>query len=121
MLHEVPNARQVRGEGKRRWFTDQFFDLIVWYGDDMSIFGFQLCYDRNIKERALTWRRNRGFSHEKVDDGETPGHTKMTPVLVPNGQFDATSISAKFRQESSEIDPEIAKLVIETLDSYPRA
>ncbi len=121
MLHEVQNVRQVPGEGSRRWFTDEFFDLIVWYGDDWSILGFQLCYGKNNKERALTWRRDEGFSHEKVDDGETPGHTKMTPVLVPNGQFDVKSISARFRQESSEIDPEIAGLVIETLDSYPRA
>jgi hypothetical protein len=119
MMHEVKNVRQVPGEGRRRWFSDQFFDLIVWYGDQKSAVGFQLCYDKNIKERALTWRRGVGFSHEKVDDGETPGHMKMTPVLVPDGLFDASGIAARFKKESSKIDPEISKLVIETLESFP--
>ena len=74
MIHEVKRTRQVPGEGFRRWFTDSDFDLIVWYegqDEDGPIAGFQLCYDKQGAERALTWRRATGFSHEKVDDGET--------------------------------------------------
>jgi len=122
MLHEVQNARQVEGEGFRRWFTDQYLDLIVWYaGDDAShpIEGFQLCYDKAVKERALTWRRNRGFLHEKVDDGEVMFAAKMTPVLVPDGLFDARLIASRFKAESGEIDGRIAKLVLDTLARYP--
>jgi len=55
MLTEIRNARQVEGEGFRRWFTDDYFDLIVWYGDQNAMIGFQLCYDKQGKERALTW------------------------------------------------------------------
>jgi hypothetical protein len=121
MLHEVEKVRQVPGEGPRRWFADQFFDLIVWYKKDGSVLGFQLCYDKNVKERALTWRRGIGFSHEKVDDGEgQAGRMKSTPVLVPDGLFDVSAITAKFTKESAEIDPKIAGLVIQTLGSYPR-
>ena len=34
MLTEIQNARQIAGEGVRRWFTDDYFDLIVWYGEE---------------------------------------------------------------------------------------
>ena len=46
MLSEIKNARQVPGEGKRRWFRDDDFDLIIWYDDSDTVFGFQLCYDK---------------------------------------------------------------------------
>jgi hypothetical protein len=47
MLNEIANPRQIPGEGPRRWFTDSYFDLIVWYqGASSSIAGFQLCYDK---------------------------------------------------------------------------
>jgi hypothetical protein len=120
MLHEVRNVRQIPGEGKRRWFSDQYFDLIVWYEKDGSLLGFQLCYDKFHKERAVTWRRGIGFSHEKVDDGEgVPGQHKSTPILVPDGLFDAAAITERFRQESGTLDPDISTLVIETLKLYP--
>lgn len=122
MLHEVEKVRQVPGEGPRRWFCDQYFDLIVWYEKNGSVMGFQLCYDKSYKERALTWRRSIGFSHEKVDDGEgRPGRVKGTPILVPDGLFDASAITERFARESAEIDPALAALVIKTLKSYPRS
>jgi len=46
MLTESANVRQFKGEPRRRWFQSQTEDLIVWYADDGSILGFQLCYDR---------------------------------------------------------------------------
>jgi hypothetical protein len=120
MLHEVEKVRQIPGEGPRRWFSDQYFDLIVWYEKNGSVLGFQLCYDKFEKERALTWRRDRGFSHEKVDDGEgRPGEPKSTPILLPDGLFDASAITARFRKESAEIDPEVSRLVAKTLETYP--
>lgn len=42
MLREKEYVRQIKGEPRRRWFYDDFFDLIVWYGTDDSIIGFQL-------------------------------------------------------------------------------
>ena len=119
MLHEIRGARQVKGEGPRRWFTDMFFDLIVWYDQRGGIDGFQLCYDKFKKERALTWRREGGFRHEKVDDGEGPLPVKMTPVLVPDGAFESQPITERFRSESAEIDPDIARFVTGVLETYP--
>jgi hypothetical protein len=119
MLTEIQNARQIAGDGVRRWFTDDYFDLIVWYGDEKHPIGFQLCYDKQGRERALTWTRAHGFQHDRVDSGEIPGHSKMTPIIVADGAFDNTSITRRFRRESTSIDPRIASFVFERLDSYP--
>ena len=118
MLTEVPNARQVIGEGRRRWFTDDYFDLIVWYGDEERPIGFQLCYDKAGRERALTWTREHGFRHDRVDAGEIPGHSKMTPIIVADGAFDRTLVSRLFRQACPRIDPGIFDFVAERLESY---
>jgi hypothetical protein len=120
MLVEVTDVQQVPGDPRRRWFMDEYFDLIVWYAGE-SISGFQLCYDKTIKERALTWHGVKGFSHERIDDGEIPGRYKMTPVLVPDGQFDSEQIASRFRRESSAIDPGVARFVLEVLSQYPGA
>ena len=34
MLSEIKRVRQIQGEGYRRWFSDKFLDLIIWYNDD---------------------------------------------------------------------------------------
>jgi hypothetical protein len=121
VLVEYRNVRQIRGEGHRRWFSDEYFDLIVWYeGWSRSrISGFQLCYDRGVYERALTWRRDHGFSHEKVDTGENrPGGIKSTPILVADGVFDREGVAARFRESSRGIDPDVADLVLDKLAEY---
>jgi hypothetical protein len=119
MLSEIKDSRQIENEGPRRWFTDEYFDLIVWYEKKgKAVAGFQLCYDRGYKERALTWRRGEGFNHERIDDGELPGRMKMTPVLVPDGVFDHTSIAERFHRSSGQIDPEIRDLVYEKVIHY---
>jgi hypothetical protein len=119
MLREIHNARQVEGEGFRRWFTDEYFDLIVWYDDNRRLIGFQLCYDKQGKERALTWTTDHGFQHNRIDSGEVPGHSKMTPVIIADGMFDNRPVAERFSRECGEIDRQIAKFVVESLKSYP--
>jgi hypothetical protein len=43
--------------------ADDYFDLIVWYEPDGGVHGFQLCYDKPGRERALTWTLVDGFRH----------------------------------------------------------
>ena len=73
MLAEIRNARQIAGEDFRRWFTDEEFDLIVWYGDDRSLVGFQLCYDKQDRERALTWTSTTASSTTGSTPAKSPG------------------------------------------------
>ena len=111
MLREIENPRQIPGEGRRRWFRDDFFDLIIWYADSGDVEGFQLCYDRNGAERAFTWRTTGETEHSRIDDGEIPGHTKRSPILVEDGAFDRQGIAERFKSESRNIDREIAEMV----------
>lgn len=117
MLVEIRDVRQVPGEGRRRWFTDRDFDLIVWYADE-AVNGFQLCYDKQNTERALTWYRPARFVHTRVDTGEAPFGPKKSPVLVQDGVFDRDAVAHRFRRASRGMDPEIAGLVSRMLAEY---
>ncbi len=123
MLEEIHGARQIPKEGFRRWFTDEYFDLIVWYEDAKSpvtaLKGFQLCYDKSGKERALTWTREHGFQHNRIDSGEVPGHAKMSPVIIADGEFRADAIAELFRREAALIDQHLVRFVHAKVKAYP--
>jgi hypothetical protein len=119
MLTEIHNARQVEGEGFRRWFMDDYFDLIVWYDDEKNLIGFQLFYDKQRHERAVTWTRDHGFQHNRIDAGESPGHSKMTPIVVADGTFSRDPVAQRFQAASADLEPALARFIHETLLRYP--
>ena len=123
MLNEIKNIRQHPGEPQRRWFFDPEIDLTVWFDDAEAIVGFQLTYGRPLAPHALTWWQAHGYFHHRVDDGENPGTLarKGTPILLPDGQFDAPSLAELFRRQSAAIDPRIAAFVQEALGAYAPA
>lgn len=119
MLRELPAVKQVKGEHRRRWFNSESEDLIVWYADDGSISGFQLCYDRPRSERALTWLPQTGFSHDRVDDGEGVGIAhKRSPVLVPDGVFDPGAVAMRFREISAQLPGDVVEFVSAKLKEH---
>lgn len=121
MLREIPRVRQIPGEPYRRWFCDEDFDLIVWL-EGAAIVGFQLSYNKNTpsQQRALTWKRDLGYTHDRVDDGENrPGSHKSTPILVPDGLFSHQQIAQQFAAVSDEVDTDIAAFVYTRLMAYP--
>jgi len=119
-LIEIPGARQVPGEPRRRWFASDSLDLIVWLDDSGAPAGFQLCYDKPRSERALTWKPGIGFLHNAVDDGEGGGfHYKRTPVLVEDGYFDANRVSELFARVSARLPREVADFVSVKLRQHP--
>ena len=119
MFTELPNVRPT-GDHRRRWFRSANEELIVWLAHDDSIFGFQLCYDRHVGEKALTWRRDAGFAHERIDDGESTGMGhKQSPVLVADGVFDAPRVLSRFLAISGSVPHGIVEFVAERLRSYP--
>jgi hypothetical protein len=114
-------ASQRPGERRRRWFADEEFDLWLWLEDDGSIHGFQLCYDKPRRERALTWTRKDGYSHGRVDDGESLPTKNQTPILVMDGLFSRHEIRERFLRHGAEIDAGIVGFVSERLSACPAA
>ena len=120
MLKEVQNVLQKDRDRPRRWFEDDYFDLIVWYRGDGGISGFQLCYDMSGMERALTWQDEYGFSHNRIDSGREDFHTLETPILVADGEFDARAVLEKFIGRCAGLDGEIYNIVTEKIKEYAK-
>lgn len=119
MLCEISPVRQVKGEPGRRWFSSDYFDLILWYENDGTASGFQLCYDLGRVERAFTWRDPDHFTHLGVDSGEGRAlRHKGTAMLVPDGGFDAAGIGARFRRENAAVPEDISALVLGKIAAY---
>jgi hypothetical protein len=93
--------------------------LIVWYSADDSLLGFQLCYERGRGERALTWTQKNGYSHLKVDDGETePLTMKRAAILEPDGVFDPDSVLRVFSAAAVSLPDDIARFVADKIREY---
>jgi hypothetical protein len=117
---EFPNVRQRSDEPRRRWFQSDDEDLIVWFSGDDRIVGFQLCYDRARGERALAWDDCAGYSHMRVDDGEAIGKPrKSSPILLPDGAFDAHAMRERFVTISAGLPREVAEFVQHKIEEYP--
>ena len=119
MLRQL-RISQRPGEFERKWFGDDSLDLIVWFGDDRRIWGFQLCYDLGRGERAMTWTPPAGYAHNRVDDGEGNPLKNLTPILVPDGAFVADDILRRFADLSAGIDASVRDFVLEKLRGFPR-
>jgi hypothetical protein len=115
------NICQICGEPERKWFSSDYFDLIVWFDEERKIIGFQLCYDKFKKERAITWTETNGYSHCLIDDGENnPGRYKASPVLTDDSLFDKERIAAVFLNESRDIDSRISTFVLNKILAHEK-
>ena len=119
----------VAGDRDRRWIADEYFDLIVWYEVDQTIHGFQLCYDKPGRKRALTWTRPGGFRHsgggsprspdvDAIDSGESRPTANRSPILIPDGTFPAPDVRREFLTRSTQLPPEIRELVLARIAEY---
>jgi hypothetical protein len=112
MLKEILPVRQIAGEQRRRWFAAEAADLVVWVDAAGAPVGFQLCYDRDADEKALTWRAPDRFSHNAVDDGEgQPFRHKGSPILGSARPFDAARVTEILRREGAQLPADIAALL----------
>lgn len=101
MLKEVKNIKQDSEVLNKRWFSDDYFDLIIWEDEKGEIATFQLCYDKNKNEHAFYWVKGKEITHHKVDDGELSGRIKQTPLLLADGEFKILRILKEFKERSS--------------------
>jgi hypothetical protein len=121
MLQEYTKVAQSRGvSGRRRWFSDDDMDLIVWYMEAGAIHGFQLCYDRQGRERAFTWDEKHGPSHARVDAGEQTPLRNDTPILLPGGVPEIGRVIELFKENARDVEPDIVALVTQKLEESRR-
>ncbi|MFC1462854.1 hypothetical protein ACFLQU_04530 [Verrucomicrobiota bacterium] len=116
MMYETPDEHPIKGEPRRRWFTDDYFDLFVWYNPDGTHLGFQLCYDKNGDQHAFTFRQDIGISHKRVDDGDRC-QRNAAEFLVPDGVFPWDMILSRFLKSSEDIESGIVDMVAKTIRS----
>jgi hypothetical protein len=102
----------------RRWMYDDYFDLILWYDREGQIHGFQLCYDKPGRERALTWTRDQGFQHNAIDTGNYDPNANNTPILIRGGSFPASRVRDEFLSRSPLLPAEIRDLVLARIDEF---
>ncbi len=122
MLAEWNKPGIPDGRFTKRWFGDQYFDLFVWLDTRGSIVSFQLCYEKPLEERALTWRSPSTYYHQRVDDGEgRPGRSKSTPILLPDGKVNIRPLADRFMEECEEIEGSIAWFVYQKILDYGTA
>lgn len=119
MLREIRYVKQERKKDKRRWFTDDYWDLYVWVRADGSFSGFQLCYGKTDRQRALTWLDGSAPVHTGVREESAHAGNMSTPILVADGVLDVEGVDQKFRADSAGIDPDVRRYVISKLEALP--
>lgn len=94
----MQDIRQTDPRRVRRWFTSAELDFFVWLDEAGEVAGYQFCFDKGPRERAIEWRAGTGFMQRRIDDGESrdAGH-KATPVLTFPEPPDLHTALARFR------------------------
>jgi hypothetical protein len=88
------------------------------FESDDQIIGLQLCYDKGSEQKALTWLKEDGYQHSRIDDGDNPGKMKASPVLEANGHFDREGIGRRFHENQGDIPEKIADFVYRKMMNY---
>jgi len=119
-LVENKNVRQRPEEGFRRWFLNDYFDVIVWYESAAGeLTGFQLCYNRTVDERAFTWQRNKRSSHF-VSSGSDERGTPWIATAVLHGDAGVVppAVLERLRAEQGDLDDTLLELIVTAAGEY---
>jgi hypothetical protein len=119
-LVETKNVRQRPEEGFRRWFVNEYFDVIIWYESAAGeLVGFQLCYDRSVNERAFTWRRGKRGSHYVSSGSDERGRPWIaTAVLHGDAGPVPAEVLDRLKNEQGELDDHNLDLIVGHVQSY---
>jgi hypothetical protein len=117
VLVEYKGVKQEAGAGSRRWFEDASYELVVWYVPDGSVEGFQILYYGKVAERALTWRREEGFTHCRIDNGTESPMKNLAPILLANGKIPWGQVVREFEESSAELEPGLRDFVRQRLEA----
>ena len=120
MLNEIDSVTQYETGKHRRWFHDENFDLYTWETYDGALQGFQLCYAKLGKERALRWSPEAGYAHEGVDAPEDKPGRSMSALFVADGVFDASNVGSIFENSTQEMPEKFRNFVLERIRAYEK-
>ena len=112
MLNEIKEVTQYESGKHRRWFHDDYFDLYTWEATDGTLQGFQLCYAKLGKERALRWSPEAGYSHEGVDAPEDKPGRAMSAIFVADGIFDQAAVAERFERDALALPEKVCGFVL---------
>ncbi len=118
MLNEIRDVTQYESGQHRRWFHDDYFDLYTWENYDGDLLGFQLCYAKLGKERALRWSAKSGYRHEGVDAPEDKPGRAMSALFVADGVFDQDGVGQKFAAAAMALPEKVRTCVLERIRNY---
>ena len=117
MLREIGNVRQYPGQLFRRWFNDEALDLFVWYHADGSIAGFQLCFDKDTRERALTYTDENGYSINEVEANGSAWDMSSPVLAMPGTEFPRVALLAQLRERGEVLDRRLYEYLTEKLEA----
>ena len=120
MLIEFTKVGQP-GPGHRRYFIDNEnqLDLYIWYDKKGGkITGFQLTYNLFNDPHCLTWRDNKGYAHNKIDDGDMVGARKRAAILVADGHFNTKVIAGIFHKQSKKMKQKLRQFIFDKIIDY---
>ena len=120
MLNEIKDVTQYESGKHRRWFHNDYFDLYTWESYSGDLLGFQLCYAKLGRERALRWSPESGYRHEGVDAPEDKPGRAMSALFVADGAFDHDGIGVKFESASIDLPARVKEFVLHKIREYPQ-
>lgn len=121
MLQEISDITQYDPGKLRRWFHDDYFDLYTWENNNAELLGFQLCYAKRGRERALRWSLDNGYAHDGVDTPEEKPGRAMSAIFVADGVFDSTAMAACFQEAANELPENVRNFVLDKILAYQQA
>jgi hypothetical protein len=121
MMREILGVAQDGSEVQRRWFHDDYFDLFVWQAQQGEIVSFQLCYGVDSSERALVWRKDRGWFQDGKTTVDPVPRKILGTVLAPAplaGADTADPMASRFEFAARSLPDAIRSAVAARLREY---
>ena len=102
--------------GSREVYGDDLLDLVVWYGEEQSISGFQLSY--GAEPHVVTWWKAKGPFHNRIDVGDFKPGRHGSPILVRDGAVPHQMLREEFSQRSSVLSKKLRSLVLAKIEEF---
>ncbi len=104
MLREIPSSRKRINGLTRRWFTNEIFDLFIFFNKNNMLVQFQLCYIKRDNEHVISWSEKSGYAHDRIDTGRDMPGRAGSPLFVSNGFCDIDTVKKTFIDSSLNLD-----------------